>query len=92
MTHYWFWKRRLPERKNEPCTILLRVPRTNSIVVQFADGFMVNTSRWAVRIGLRQQALYARIYDRKWSIERALTEPLNKVTVVLDKPPFEADT
>jgi len=45
----WFWKRRLPERKNEPCTILLRVPQTNSIVVQFADGFMVNTSRWAVR-------------------------------------------
>jgi len=49
MTHIWYWKSRLSERKGQPCRVLLRVPRTNSVVVEFEDGFKVNTSRWAIR-------------------------------------------
>lgn len=48
MTHYWFWKKKLPERKGKPCRILTR-GRMNSILVEFEDGYKVVTSRWAVR-------------------------------------------
>ena len=48
MTHVWFWRARLPERKGQPCRVLCR-GRMNSILVEFADGFRVVTSRWAVR-------------------------------------------
>lgn len=48
MTHVWFWRSRLPERKGEPCRVLAR-GRMNSILVEFADGFQVVTSRYAVR-------------------------------------------
>lgn len=48
MTHVWFWRCRLPERKGQPCAVLAR-GRMNSCLVQFADGFKVVTSRYAVR-------------------------------------------
>jgi hypothetical protein len=46
--YIWFWKRRLPERKGQPCKVLVR-GRMNSILVEFPDGFKVVTSRHAVR-------------------------------------------
>ena len=47
-THVWYWKSRLPERKDQLCKILAR-GKMNSILVEFADGFKVITSRYAVR-------------------------------------------
>jgi len=46
--YIWFWRKRLPERKNYPCRVLVR-GGMNSILVEFEDGFKVVTSRWAVR-------------------------------------------
>lgn len=48
LTHVWFWKSRLPERKGKLCKILAR-GRMNSILVEFEDGCKVVTSRYAVR-------------------------------------------
>ena len=48
MTHTWFWRAVLPDRKGEPCRVLAR-GRMNSILVEFGDGFRVITSRYAVR-------------------------------------------
>lgn len=48
MTHVWFWRCRLPERKGTPCRVLAR-GSLNSILVVFDDGFKVVTSRYAVR-------------------------------------------
>jgi hypothetical protein len=47
-THVWFWKSRLPERKGQRCKVIAR-GRMNSILVEFEDGFIVVTSRYAVR-------------------------------------------
>jgi len=49
MTHTWFWKSRLPERKGQPCNVLAR-GKMNSILVEFEDGYKVVTSRFAVRL------------------------------------------
>lgn len=52
MTPYpyiWFWKSRLPERAGQPCRVLARSRRMNSILVEFEDGCRVVTSRYAVR-------------------------------------------
>lgn len=46
--HIWFWKTRLPERKGQKCRVLAR-GKMNSIKVQFEDGTIVITSRYAVR-------------------------------------------
>jgi len=46
--YVWFWRSRLPERKGQPCRVVAR-GRMNSALVQFADGFLVVTSRFAVR-------------------------------------------
>lgn len=48
MTHYWRVRAKLPERFNQPCRVLAR-GRMNSILVEFADGFRVLTSRNFVR-------------------------------------------
>ena len=48
MTHIWFWRSRLPDRKGEPCEVVAR-GAMNSIKVRFADGYTVITSRYAVR-------------------------------------------
>lgn len=44
----WYWRARLPERKGQRCRVLAR-GRMNSVLVQFADGWKVVTSRYAVR-------------------------------------------
>jgi hypothetical protein len=57
-SHVWFWKTKLPERKGQPCRVLVRsrLPNrkgewaANSILVEFEDGFRVVTSRHAVRL------------------------------------------
>jgi hypothetical protein len=46
--HTWYWRARLPERKGQPCRVLVR-GSMNSILVEFADGFRAVTSRYAVR-------------------------------------------
>lgn len=48
MTHVWYWRSRLPERKGHPCRVLAR-GTMNSILVEFEDGYRVVTSRYAVR-------------------------------------------
>ncbi len=48
MTHVWFWRSRLPERKGQHCRVLAR-GTMNSALVEFEDGYRVITSRWAVR-------------------------------------------
>ena len=48
MTHLWRWRCRLPERHGQPCCVLAR-GALNSILVEFADGWRVVTSRYAVR-------------------------------------------
>lgn len=51
MTHVWYLRAYLPERKGEPCRVLARGngrgPR--NILVEFADGFRVVSTRFAVR-------------------------------------------
>lgn len=46
--YVWYWRSRLPDRKGQPCEVLAR-GRMNSILVRFDDGYMVVTSRYAVR-------------------------------------------
>lgn len=48
MTHVWYWRSRLPERKGQLCRVLAR-GAMNSALVEFEDGFCVVTSRYAVR-------------------------------------------
>ena len=48
MTHYWHWRKWLPDRHRQPCRILA-TGRMNSALVEFEDGFKVITSRYAVR-------------------------------------------
>lgn len=48
LTHVWWWRARLPARKGQPCRVVARGSR-NSVLVEFADGFRVVTSRYAVR-------------------------------------------
>lgn len=49
MSHVWYWRKRLPERKGQSCRILAR-GAMNSILVEFRDGYRVVTSRYAVRV------------------------------------------
>lgn len=51
MSHTWRWRKYLPERFGEPCRIVA-VGRMNSALVEFADGYRVITSRYAVRKAL----------------------------------------
>ena len=46
--YYWFWRTRLPDRKGQPCRVLVR-GKMNSALVEFPDGYRVVTSRFAVR-------------------------------------------
>ncbi len=48
MTHIWYWRKRLPERKGQACKVLARGGK-NSVLVEFADGWQVVTSRHALR-------------------------------------------
>lgn len=46
--HIWYWKSRLPARKNHLCRVVARGAK-NSVLVEFPDGFKTVTSRYAVR-------------------------------------------
>lgn len=46
--YVWYWRTKLPERKGQRCRVLVR-GKMNTILVQFEDGFMTTTSRYAVR-------------------------------------------
>jgi hypothetical protein len=46
--YIWYWRARLPERHRQPCRVLAR-GKMNSILVEFADGYLVVTSRFAIR-------------------------------------------
>lgn len=46
--HVWHWRCRLPHRKGSRCRVLAR-GSLNSVAVQFEDGHLVITSRYAVR-------------------------------------------
>jgi len=48
MTHTWYWRKNLPERKGQKCRILAR-GRMNSILIEFEDGTKHVVSRYAVR-------------------------------------------
>jgi hypothetical protein len=44
----WYWRSRLPERKGQRCRVRCR-GALNSIAVEFEDGSIMCTSRYAVR-------------------------------------------
>jgi hypothetical protein len=46
--YYWWWTSRLPERRMQGCWVTAR-GTMNTIRVEFLDGFVVFTSRYAVR-------------------------------------------
>jgi len=46
--YVWYWRSRLPERKDQACRVLTR-GRKNSCLVEFEDGYKVVTSQYAVR-------------------------------------------
>ena len=48
LTHRYRWKKWLPDRTGQPCRVLAR-GKLGSILIEFADGCRVITSRWAVR-------------------------------------------
>lgn len=54
----WHWRKKLPERKGQPCRVLVR-GGMGSVLVEFEDGRRVVTSRHAVRPAepRRQEAL-----------------------------------
>lgn len=47
--YIWFWLTKLPDRKGQSCRVLVR-GKMNTILVEFEDGFMTTTSRYAVRL------------------------------------------
>jgi hypothetical protein len=51
MTHYWYFKKYLPERHGEPCRVLCRGtgPGPRNVMVEFADGFRTVSIRFCVR-------------------------------------------
>lgn len=44
----WYWRTRLPKRKGQRCRVVAR-GAMNSSLVEFEDGTLVVTSRYAVR-------------------------------------------
>ena len=49
MTHFWRWRKWLPERYGQHCGVIAR-GALGSVLVEFADGWRVVTSRWAIRL------------------------------------------
>ena len=64
MSHVWYWRSRLGERKGQPCEVLAR-GRMGSILVRFADG--QTSDRVTGEIDLEQLpcALTAQIRERR---------------------------
>lgn len=48
MTHRWYWRKLLGERRDQLCRVIA-VGKMNSALVEFQDGHRVVTSRYAVR-------------------------------------------
>ena len=48
MTHWWRIRKWHPERFGQLCRVLAR-GRMNTILIEFADGYKMTTSRWFVR-------------------------------------------
>ena len=48
MTHRWYWRKWLPERRGQLCRVVV-TGKMNSALVEFEDGARVVTSRYAVR-------------------------------------------
>lgn len=48
MTHTWRLKRYLPDRHGQACRVIA-TGKMNSALIEFADGYKVITSRYAVR-------------------------------------------
>lgn len=46
----WRVRTRLPERRGQPCRVLVR-GKLNTVLVEFPDGYLVITSGWNVRKG-----------------------------------------
>jgi len=46
--YIWFWRKKLPDRKDTKCRVLAR-GGMNSILIEFEDGLRVITSRYAIR-------------------------------------------
>jgi hypothetical protein len=46
--YIWYWRSRLAERKGQACRVLAH-GSMNSVLVEFEDGYLVITSRYAVR-------------------------------------------
>ncbi|MFX0194861.1 MAG: hypothetical protein ACFFCW_01970 [Candidatus Hodarchaeota archaeon] len=46
--HIWFWRKRLPGRKDQRCRILVR-GGMNSALIEFKDGYKAVVSRNALR-------------------------------------------
>lgn len=51
LTHWWRLRRWRPERHGQPCRVLIRArgPGPRNILVEFADGERLISTRWAVR-------------------------------------------
>jgi hypothetical protein len=50
-THYWRFRKWLPDRYKQPCIVFARGrgPGPRNVGVQFADGFRVVSTRFCVR-------------------------------------------
>ncbi len=47
MTHYWYWRKWLSERRGQLCRVL--AAGRGSVLVEFEDGWQCVTSRWSIR-------------------------------------------
>ena len=48
--YVWHWRKLWGDLKGRRCRVLARAPKMNSILVEFEDGTLVVTSRYAVRL------------------------------------------
>lgn len=46
--HIWYWKKRLGERRFQPCKILA-CGTLNNVLIEFTDGYKVVTDRRGLR-------------------------------------------
>jgi hypothetical protein len=60
--HVWFWRSRLPDRKGERCRVLA-TGALNSAMVEFEDGLVVITSRYAVRKVKQESSVQSKLFE-----------------------------
>lgn len=49
--------------------------KTNNVLIEY-NGEIKNIQEWSEYLGIKWQTLYSRIFNLKWNIEKALTEPV----------------